>query len=156
VSGRKTAFNGCSAPAKGALFYDAIYAAQQLLRHADGLKAIIALTDGEDNGSEVAPRQIIGAALGRNHAIYIIGLGEDLNTESLRYIAEATMGAAFFSRTPQALDEIYRQIAHALHSHYVLTYQSQSMLVKGINLLAVEVNYGEVYSQDTIALPKIQ
>jgi VWFA-related protein len=139
----------------GTLLYDAIYSATQLLRPSGGLKSIIVLTDGEDSDSDIEIAQVVGAASGQHNTIYTIGLGDNLDLESLTQIAESTSGRFFSATDPNALLDIYQQISRALHSHYVLTFQSQSTRVRGVNLLAIEVNYGDASSRDTIPLPKV-
>ncbi|MCZ6679161.1 MAG: VWA domain-containing protein, partial [Candidatus Poribacteria bacterium] len=135
------------------VLYDAISAAIQLLRDTAGLKSIVVLTDGEDSGSQVSSEQIIGAASGHNIAIYTIGLGENLDSESLTQIADSTSGRFFAASDSDVLHDIYREIFHALNSSYVLTYQSQASRVKGVSLLAVEVTHAKAFARDMVPLP---
>ena len=137
------------------LFYDAIYTALQHQRYTNGLKMVIALTNGADSGSKVTVEHILGAAMSHNQTLYIIALGENPDAETLIYLAEATSGFSVSAKTPHLLEDIYVQIARTVHEHYVLTYQSHVLMLKGINVLGVEVNYGGAHSRDTISLPKI-
>ncbi len=58
---------------KGTVLYDAIYeSATQKLNQETGRKALIILTDGEDEGSDHKIREAIGAAEKNNVIIYVI------------------------------------------------------------------------------------
>src|SRR5450432_2011764 len=58
---------------KGTLLYDAVYlAANDRLRSETGRKAMILLTDGEDQGSREKPTEAIAAAQKSNAIIYVL------------------------------------------------------------------------------------
>jgi hypothetical protein len=138
----------------GTFLYDAIYTAIQLLHPEKGLKTIVVLTDGDDSGSEMSMEHIIAAASGHNHIIYTIGLGKDVDREILTKIAESTGGHFYRATTPDTLKAIYQQISAVMHSYYVLTYRSQAIFGRGINLVFVKVTYGNASSHDSRPLQR--
>jgi Mg-chelatase subunit ChlD len=119
-------------PKGGTRLYDAILEGMKLLVDIQGNRAIVVMTDGEDNGQtwhDAFWRQI-----DRNRIrLYTIGLGHGLKHYAyayatsgeriLRHLAMATDGAAFFTLESSALRDFYKRIADQL-SHpatYFLT-----------------------------------
>lgn len=105
--------------------YDAVRSAIEVLsREKAQRKAIVALTDGQDNASVATERECAEAAKAANVAIYCIGLGRSVNEKALRSMAGTSGGLIFVTATPERLIDIYRQIARELKSQYVITYTS--------------------------------
>lgn len=62
----------------GTAFYDAIYlASDDLMQKQTGRKALIMLTDGEDNGSKVSQSEAIGSAQRADTLAYSVRIAED-------------------------------------------------------------------------------
>jgi Ca-activated chloride channel family protein len=96
--------------------YDAIDAAYTHLqqRPADHIRAIIVLTDGEDNKSNVQLNELLARirADAETHTIriYTIAYGSDARRDVLTQIANATQGKAY-DGNPQNIVEVFRDIS---------------------------------------------
>lgn len=121
---------------KGTLFYDAVYlAANEKLSKETGRKAIIVLTDGEDQGSKVKLAGAIEAAQKSNVIIYGIlladrasygyggfGLGYNGNF-ALKKMAEETGGRMIdVGNNGKKLEAAFQQIEDELRTQYVASY----------------------------------
>lgn len=114
---------------KGTLLYDAIYlAADEKLKQEVGRKALIILTDGEDQGSRTRVREAIEAAQKSDAIVYVIfeadreatfggGKGE------MKKICEETGGRVVdVGDNPKKLKEAFDQISSELRSQYYIGY----------------------------------
>lgn len=96
--------------------YDAIDAAYAHLqqRPADHIRAVVVLTDGEDNKSTVSLSELLSRI--RSDAeihtirIYTIAYGSDARRDVLAQIANATQGKAY-DGSPQNIVEVFRDIS---------------------------------------------
>jgi VWFA-related protein len=128
----------------GTKFFDAVYlAADEILSKQQGRKAVVMLTDGEDNGSKETIDSAIRTAqhaemLG--YSIHIVdnsqssplrfggGYGGGQNTNRpdgkkiLKQISKATGGGYFEFK--KSLDDIYSQINEELRNQYSIGYTS--------------------------------
>lgn len=99
-------------------------------------KALLVITDGEDNASSYGVNPVMERLRDTDATVYIIGLLE-LNDDrgglfrrspssqarrTLRDLAEATGGQAYFPETLDEVEEICRIIAHDLRNHYTIGY----------------------------------
>ncbi|MBV8631987.1 MAG: VWA domain-containing protein, partial [Silvibacterium sp.] len=103
-------------PGGGTALYDAIDIAYQhlLQRPADHIRAIVVLTDGEDNKSnlhlnELLPR-IRADAETHTIRIYTIAYGSDARRDVLDQIAAATQGKSY-TGDPKNIVEVFRDIS---------------------------------------------
>ncbi len=103
-------------PGGGTALYDAIDTAYQHLeqRPADHIRAIVVLTDGEDNKSalhlnELLPR-IRADAETHTIRIYTIAYGTDARRDVLEQIANATQGKSY-TGDPKNIVEVFRDIS---------------------------------------------
>lgn len=103
--------------------YDALYIAVKHTALQDGAKCIIAFTDGKDNHSKCTPSEVITLAKRYNIPIFIMGIGNDLDSTVLHEIATQTNG----SYTPIAkindMGQIYDTIYHDQKELYLLQYE---------------------------------
>lgn len=119
----------------GTHLYDAVFlGAEDVLRREAGRKAIIVITDGQDNGSKVTLAKAIRAAQESDVIVYGIllvdrrfyrsgGPGSDYTGEStLRKMAEETGGRVFQADDNQELSRAFDQISEELRSQYSLGY----------------------------------
>jgi VWFA-related protein len=108
-------------PAEGATaLYDAIYLGlAQLKRGQNPKKALLLITDGEDNHSRYSRGDIRDFVREADAQIYIIDLGRSLIGD----IAEMTGGHSFRTSVDD-LQEICEKIALELKSQYVIGYES--------------------------------
>jgi len=105
--------------------YDAVHwAIGALSREKVDRRALVALTDGQDNASAATAQQCADAARADGVSVYCVGLGRSVNEKALRLVAEQTGGLLFLTGDPDSLVGIYRKIAHQLKSQYELSYTS--------------------------------
>jgi Ca-activated chloride channel family protein len=110
----------------GTALYDAIVHAIDVLGRQTGRRAIVLFTDGEDQNSH-APMEIAIAQVEASDAmIYAVGQGRAVHSKELQKllqrIATTSGGRAFFSNTPQKLDETFAEILDDLHHQYLIGY----------------------------------
>ena len=166
----QTALHQVSSAGSTAL-YDAVVASAKHLknnRHLDK-KALLVITDGEDNMSQEtlseALRQLQeeNASPGSVPTIYAIGLTggglEGRGRQALQKLAQATGGVAYFPESLDRVSEITRTIAHDLRSEYTIAYRPQNQNAKhddraarvearavGYGKLSVETRSGHSFS----------
>ncbi len=122
---------------KGTLLFDAIYlASDEKLKTEVGRKALILITDGQDQGSTYDRRAAIEAAQRSDAVVYSIyyvdhgfysGGGISFgggNEGDLKKISEETGGHVFSVSRKHPLDEIFKQIQDELRSQYSIGYSS--------------------------------
>ncbi|MGL5889675.1 MAG: VWA domain-containing protein, partial [Bacteroidia bacterium] len=113
-------------PTGGTAIYDGVNAALRQLENEKGIRAIILLTDGEDNSSRISLNKLINRAQKANVPVYVIGLG-DVNKRVLRKLAEKTGGEAFFTEDSKQVKRIYKKISEQILSVYELSYISPGL-----------------------------
>ena len=109
----------------GTAFYTAVDRGLEEIKIGDGLKVLVALTDGNDNRSSLGLDDVILKAQLYEIPIYVIGLG-DVNQDTLALLARETNGEYYYSRNAFGLDDVYQRIKDRIQSVYGLTYQSQN------------------------------
>ncbi len=120
--------------AGGTALYDAIYRVcdEKLIRET-GRKAIIILSDGEDESSNTGLHQATEMALRAETLIFAIsvskggffGVGGTKEGDTvLRELSQETGGRIFFPFKPDDLDDEFRQINQELRSQYNIGYLS--------------------------------
>jgi len=137
-----TAIGSAKEETGGTALYDGLTLAVEALRHIDGRKAAILLTDGRDesgDGFRPGSFHTFEEALQQAHQsdviVYTIGLGKDIADRMdfhgvrtvgslLKRFAEDTGGSAFFATRPRQLRRAYETVAAALRHQYNLGYSS--------------------------------
>jgi Ca-activated chloride channel family protein len=109
-------------------FYDALMVGIQQVKEEEGLNVLVALTDGNDNMSKNTYKEVISYAKESNVPIYLIGLG-NVNTDSLKLLADNTDGQFFYANSATVLNEIYDKISTKLQAFYDMTYISPNLEV---------------------------
>jgi VWFA-related protein len=107
-----------------------VQACHDPLASQTGRKAIIVITDGEDQGSHASDKDALEAALDSNTVVYaIVAADPDAyggfygGAGKLRKIAEQSGGASYNAR-PGKMEKAFQQISDALRSQYTLAYRS--------------------------------
>jgi VWFA-related protein len=119
--------------ARGTVLYDAVYlAANDMLAKEVGRKAIILITDGEDEGSKLTMKAAIEAAQRSDAIIYGIlyvdrqfygSFGMGYSGESvLKQMSEETGGRLFQVDRKNSLDTIFDQIQAEMRTQYAIGY----------------------------------
>ncbi len=117
---------------RGTLLYDAVYlAANEKLAKEVGRKAMIMLTDGEDQGSQMRIAQAVEAAQKADSIVYVImiadrwfygGMGYS-GDRQMKKLCEETGGRVINAgNKPEKLKEAFDQIAQELRSQYNIGY----------------------------------
>jgi VWFA-related protein len=138
---------------KGTLLYDAIYqvSADKFAQQV-GRKAMIILTDGEDEGSNHKIQQAIAAAQRANAVVYVVLLADTqgywnagmgyYGYSAARQIAEQTGGRVInVGNNGRKLEEAFQQISDELRSEYIATYTPSNTKLDG-TYRHIEVNCG--------------
>jgi VWFA-related protein len=136
---------------RGTVLYDAIYlASNEKMREETGRKALILLTDGQDEGSRHRITEAIAAAQKANVVVYTIliadvqeymmaGMGYS-GYSAMKRVAEETGGRVInVGHNPKKLEEAFQQIQDELRTQYVATYTPTNTKLDGsFRHLAVE------------------
>jgi VWFA-related protein len=116
----------------GTALYDAIYRAckDKLVKDPSGKpqrRAIVVLSDGEDNQSEVSREQAIEMAQRAEVIIYAISTDDSglilRGDKSMQSIADATGGKAFFPYKMKDVTRAFSAIEEELRSQYIVSYR---------------------------------
>jgi len=114
----------------GTALYDALVASADHLKKSAKLqkKALLVVTDGEDNASRESLEQAVRRLQEENGpTVYAIGiLGDEKQRRArraLQTLAERTGGIAFLPKTADEVDEISRTVAHDIRNQYTIGYK---------------------------------
>lgn len=128
---------------KGTVLYDAIYeSATDKLREQTGRKALIILTDAQDEGSDHKIAQAIAAAQQSNVMVYVIliaDVGGYMNSgmgyyglSAAKQIAESTGGRVInVGNNGKKLTAAFREISDELRTEYLATYTPSNTRLDG-------------------------
>jgi Ca-activated chloride channel homolog len=123
------------APAKGmTAMYDSVYLGLEKLKEGSNpKKALLLITDGEDNRSRYTFANVKEAVKEQDVQIYAIGIVDAFNSQlgtgrsgraMIEELADLTGGRAFFPDTVYDLEDICTKIAVELKNQYVIGYES--------------------------------
>jgi len=115
----RTAVRGVPMTTGATAVWDGIYLAMLEVqsRGTHARRAVIAITDSDDNSSELgSPQSIIDLALRSDIAVYTISLRETAHTSILQNIAQQTGGKHYLRPLLSELTGIYREIAEILRA----------------------------------------
>ena len=104
--------------------YDALYVSVSKTAMEEGAKCVIAFTDGEDNSSEKTPEDVIELAKQYKIPVFIIGIGQSLDTSTLENIANMTGGYYKNVTRGGSIQEIYNRIYREQKELYMLEYET--------------------------------
>lgn len=140
-------------------FYDAVSVALDEADKGDGIRVVIAMTDGKDNNSRQSLTAVIIKAKTKKIPVYVIGLG-DVDQAPLRRLARETGGASYFTNEASTLGSIYGAITKEIQSIYEVTYESQSLAsadnIRDIQLIFnVDNNYLSSRNLSVILPPEV-
>ncbi len=115
---------------KGTVLYDGVYlASSEILGKQVGRKAMVLLTDGEDEGSQLKLRDAIEAAQKADAICYVLLLHDPqypAGAGEMRQLSEATGGRMIEVNNPNKIGDAFRQISSELRSQYSLGYSPEN------------------------------
>lgn len=116
---------------KGTLLYDGVYlAASEMLSKQVGRKAMVLLTDGNDQGSQVKLKEAIESAQKADAICYVLLLHDaefgPPGAGEMRQLTEATGGRMIEVNNPNKIGEAFHQISAELRSQYSLGYTPEN------------------------------
>jgi Ca-activated chloride channel homolog len=122
--------------------YDAVYLGIEKLRHAHNpRKALLLVTDGEDNHSHYTLSDLKELAKESDIQIYAIGMGGFViptmtkghipGPKILQDLVDLTGGQAFFTTHTESLEGICSKISASLRHEYVIGYSSTNLSKDG-------------------------
>ena len=146
-----------TANCRGTVLYDAVYlAAEEKLRNEVGRKAMIILTDGEDEGSRLKIRDAIEAAQKADSIVYVLliadrGFWGGTGAGAMRKLAEETGGRMIeVGNNDKKLKEGFDQIAAEMRSQYNIGYTPTNNKLDG-SFRKIELKPKEGYKIQTRA-----
>lgn len=126
---------------RGTLLYDAVYlASNDELSHQAGRKAMILLTDGEDQGSQLTVQDAIEAAQKSNVIVYVLlcadrgfyGFNEYSGAAKMKRFTRETGGRVIVvGNRLNKLRDAFDQIAKELRSQYNIGYTPANAVLDG-------------------------
>jgi VWFA-related protein len=126
---------------KGTLLYDAVYlAANEKLNQETGRKAMILLTDGEDQGSRKKVNEAIAAAQRSNAIVYVILIADRgfyggwgySGFSTMKKLTEETGGRLIdVGNNGKKLEAAFQQIEDELRTQYVASYTPSNNKLDG-------------------------
>ncbi len=128
-------------PGGGTALYDAIYfACKEKLMHDQPMykfrRAMVILSDGEDNESRYSRDQALEMAQRADTVIYTISTNishvETDGDKVMRYFADQTGGVAFFPFQAKDLNQSFENIANELRHQYNLFYRPEPLKTDGL------------------------
>jgi Ca-activated chloride channel homolog len=128
-------------PGGGTALYDAIYFAcrdklQQDQPKSKFRRAMIIVTDGEDNQSRYTRDQALEMAQKADVVVYAISTNVSHNDTDgdkvLRYLTEETGGRAFFPFKVEDLEQSFENIANELRHQYNIFYRPEPLKTDGL------------------------
>jgi VWFA-related protein len=131
----------CSSTPKGTVLYDAVYlAAHDELAKEVGRKAMILLTDGEDQGSQLKIKDAVEAAQKADTICYVLliadrgfyGMMGYSGDRDMKKLTEETGGRVInVGNKPEKLREAFDQISKELRSQYNIGYTPSNAKLDG-------------------------
>jgi VWFA-related protein len=127
-------------PGGGTAMWDAVFHAcrDKLLKEQNSgpvRRAIILVSDGDDNQSRVLRQEAIDMAQRAEVIIYAISTNlsniKDTGDKNLQILADATGGRAFFPFKLHDLADAFKEIQGELRSQYSISYKPDSLLANG-------------------------
>ncbi|HTV56278.1 MAG TPA: VWA domain-containing protein [Terriglobia bacterium] len=153
----RTALNHHIESRGGTALYDAVYASLEHLHLGshDQKKALLVITDGDDNASAHTLSQLIRYEEQSAAQVYVVGLlegggylpGEDYEMNIMKKMADVTGAKALFPTSLTQVDQVCDHVAHLIRDQYTLGYYPTNVARDGsfrrIKVVALEPNTDE-------------
>jgi VWFA-related protein len=116
----------------GTALYDAVAAGFDHLQYEEGMKAVLVLSDGEDENSTKYSFAALKERLANEGVrVFTIALGKNVDTATMTEIAELTGGSFHQADTADDVGEIYTGIITYLHSLHRMWYSTSQGMFDG-------------------------
>jgi VWFA-related protein len=117
----------------GTVFYDAVYlACHDRLAQEAGRKALVILTDAQDNGSRMKIQDAIEAAQRTDTVVHVLLISQGFANEgAAKKLTDETGGRTVVVRSEKNLEQAFDQISEELRSQYSLGYYSTNTALDG-------------------------
>jgi VWFA-related protein len=120
----------------GTVFYDAVYlACHDKLAGEAGRKALIILTDAQDEGSQLRVQDAIETAQRTDTVVHILLIGDpyhfNVNEGVAKKLTDETGGRTILVRGEKNLEQAFDQISDELRSQYTIGYTSTNQARDG-------------------------
>jgi VWFA-related protein len=141
--------------------YDVIITGVDMLGRQSGRKALIAFTDGEDQGSHARIEDVEQRLQASDVTLYMIGQGRGTSLEPLkkimRRLSEPTGGRALFTEKIEELHDSFAELLDELSNQYLLGYAPTNTKRDGaLRHIKVEVDgYRSVRARDAYRLTSV-
>jgi Ca-activated chloride channel family protein len=132
----------------GTRLWDAVAAALDELKNIEGRRVILVFTDGDDTASKTGLGNVIERARAEETMVYAIGLESNYFNgqrmvkskpdRGLKRLADETGGGYFELEKTSDLAPTFTQVAHELHSQYVMGF-TPTQLDNRVHKLAVKM-----------------
>ena len=118
--------------------YDAVYlGVEKVMRGAHRKRAVVVISDGEDNSSRHSPGELRRQLQESGVAVYAVGVSMNwlprhgAGEATLRRLAETTGGRAFFPDGAAGVSEAFERIALELRHQYSIGYRPSNLAADG-------------------------
>ena len=111
--------------------YDALYLALQQSKPAEGSKAIVLLTDGQDTESAIDLVHALALVHDSGIRVYTIGIGSDIDANALNHIAAESGGHYYSAPTAQDIGYAFQLMSNQLRNRYEIDYRSPATAAIG-------------------------
>ena len=132
-------------------FYDAIIAGANEVLLQSGARCLIVFTDGDDNASYNSAQDAVDYVKKYMLPVFIIGIGDSLDTDHLTDIAEQTGGFYKHISEIDDLESIYESIYDERKKLYMVEYETDASVAQDAErTVKFEVKKPGLYSGDTL------
>jgi tight adherence protein C len=114
--------------------YDALYLALQQTKPAEGSKAIVLMTDGQDTESAIDLAHALALVHESGIRVYTIGIGSDIDANALNQIAAESGGRSYSAPTAQDIGYAFQLMSNQLRNRYEIDYRSPETAAIGSNV----------------------
>ena len=113
----------------GTALWDAVNAGMSALEGETRRRVVLVLTDGDDNSSEVDPREVVMHATRDGVMVYAVSIrsSDSRPSRPLRDLSVATGGAFIDLQNHESLVTVFRRVADELHNQYLLGFSPSSL-----------------------------
>lgn len=116
----------------GTALYDAVATGFDHLAEQEGMKAVLVLSDGEDENSTAYTYDALKERLRTEGVrVFTIALGEGVDTATMSEIAELSGGSFYTAGDADEVDQIYTEVITYLHSLHRLWYSTSQGMFDG-------------------------